>query len=235
MTSPAPWLAHGTVTCPSGRLIIVDPTSFDIGPPRDGFCAVEGLPRTSTLQLVGRRCADDADRVEAIRVVASRAHVRQRRPVGGVVAPGAMLLVADEAALAHWVGDRTLDGLADYVIWGPGAGPVAQHFGLPPLGDGSFGVRDEPESIVVAQVMAVEAVRQKDPERFASDFRPHSHRYQLLRAMWELQQGYGTITLAGAPVCGFFTSWGPGACLISTEHAEDGGLCGVWIQLAQAG
>ncbi len=226
-----PWLELGWVSCPSGKLMVVDPTTLKTET-LTSTCVIEDLARTGRHRVVGRRCATREDRIETVRVQLSDAPVRETRPAGMVVSPAAMLAVVDVGAASTWIGDRSLDGLADYVIWGEGAKAAAEELSIPALSDGSFGWRDEPEALIVAHAMRVEAAREK--ARFQGQYRPHSHEYALIRRMWELQRGCGTMKLAGTELCGFFTSWGPGACPVLSEHAADDSIVGLRIPLEPA-
>ena len=226
-----PWLELGRVTCPSGRLMVVDPTTLKQRETTSA-CVIGDLSPGDEHRVIARRCAERDDRIETVRVVLSGAAVVETRPAGIVVSPAAILAVVDVDAADTWIGDRSLDGLADYVIWGDGAAEIARRLSVPALGDGSYGWRDEPEALVVDHAMPVEAARQR--ANFRSEYRPHSHEYALLRRMWELQRGCGTLSLGDSQLCGFFTSWGPGACPVMSEHSTDGEMVGIRIPLEPA-
>lgn len=57
---------------------------------------------------------------------------------------------------------------------------------------------------------AVEHLRDEQKLKFATDFRPHSHHYQMMSQVRAADTESGTLNVGGAKMCAFMTSWGDG-------------------------
>lgn len=51
--------------------------------------------------------------------------------------------------------------------------------------------------------------------RFALDFRPHTHQWQVMRDVRATRTESGVIDLAGGSLCMFMTTWGDGGFSLS--------------------
>jgi len=150
-------------------------------------------------------------------------------PAGTVAVDKARLMFVDLEALGAWRHEEPTDGLADFVFWGRDAQAAAERFGVPKLDDGTFGFVDLPVMDAVKRGEEIEAARAE--LRIATDFRPHSHHYHLLKQMRGSRTESGTMELAGSTCCAFFTSWGDGFFPVFRELDERGALLRVRIDL----
>ncbi|MFC4072046.1 hypothetical protein [Actinoplanes subglobosus] len=135
----------------------------------------------------------------------------------------ARFVVADADALNSWEHILPLDGLADLVLWGGDKERVAAEFGAPPLDDGLYGWLDLPVEEAYERGLAMEA-RRAEPgaPRFACDFRPHSHHWQVMRLVRASEHEAGVIEVAGADVLMAMASVGDGFFDVYLDVDADG-------------
>jgi hypothetical protein len=198
--------------------------------------ACSGLPRDRPLEISGRRVrapSPVAGRWSCVWLQVSPAPVFRSEPAVTVLVDRARLMFADADALGAWQQEQALDGLADVVFWGRDAEEVAAQLGSPRMvtADGPiFGWTDLPGMEAIEKAEAVVALR--TPQRkFALDFRPHSHAYQLMAQVRATETESGQVEVGGAELCGFATSWGDGAFEVVRDLDRDGGLVRVRIQM----
>jgi len=126
----------------------------------------------------------------------------------------ARFVFADAEALSSWEHVRPLDGLADLVLWGRDEEQVAAEFGMPRLGDSAdvgYGWLDLPAEEAYEQGLALEARRaEPDGPKFAFDFRPHSHHWQVMALVRASDHEAGVIQVGGADILMAMTSVGDG-------------------------
>jgi hypothetical protein len=123
----------------------------------------------------------------------------------------ARFVFADAGALNSWEHILPLDGLADLVFWGRDQAQIAAEFNAPPLADGQYGWLDLPVEEAYERGLALEA-RREEPgaPRFACDFRPHSHHWQVMSLVRASEHDAGVIEVGGADVLMAMTSVGDG-------------------------
>ena len=68
--------------------------------------------------------------------------------------------------------------MADYVFWGRDAEQVAFAFNAPRLESGEYGWLNLPEDHARERGLVVQEYREKNPLRFADDYRPHSDHWR---------------------------------------------------------
>ena len=138
----------------------------------------------------------------------------QSRVVWELGVDHARLVFADADALDSWEHLRPLDGLADLVLWGRDQEQVAAEFGAPRLGDSAdagYGWVDLPARDAFRRGLAIEARRKEiGGPRFAFDFRPHSHHWQVMNLVRASEHEAGVIDVGGAKVLMAMTSVGDG-------------------------
>lgn len=80
-----------------------------------------------------------------------------------------------------------------------------------------YGWKDLPIDEAVRLGERVDEARDQG-RRVAVDFRPHTHHWQLLTQVWNSPFEAGTISLSGAQLFGFMTSWGDGIYEVLLER-----------------
>jgi hypothetical protein len=146
----------------------------------------------------------------------------------------ARLPVIDPDAAGEWTSNETLDGKADFVFWGRDAAALAEAVRAPKLDDGQFGWVDLSVLDAVERGTEAERVQAKRGLKLATDFRPHSHLYQLLAQIRRGDPGSGTVAIGDAEACGFETSWGDGLFEVFRDRDEAGRLVQIRIELEPA-
>lgn len=194
------------------------------------------LPTDRPLPVFASRMggADEVvcDRWQWVEVdVQPRLAVARREEIGPVTVDKARLFFADLDAVGAWQHEEPLDGLADFLVWGRDAALAARTLNIPKLSDTEFGWVDEPVGDVARKGMAVEQEMGKRGWKMATDFRPHSHHFLLMKPLRETQTQSGRIEVGGATACGFNTSWGDGFFPVWRELDATGELVRVRIQL----
>jgi hypothetical protein len=175
----------------------------------------------------------EAGRWSCVWLELSSSPVERSESAGHVLVDRARLMFADVDALGDWEQEEALDGLADVVFWGRDELVIAKRCGAPLLAvpEGQiYGWIGLPFEEALAKANAVAALR--SPERkFALDFRPHSHAYQLLAQVRATETGSGQVNVGGAELCGFATSWGDGAFEVFRDLDASGALVRVRVQM----
>jgi hypothetical protein len=140
------------------------------------------------------------------------------------------VLLCDENNPDHWVHSDCIDGKADFVFWGRDAADLAAAVGAPALPDGQFGWRDLDVDEVVERGTAAEKLRTERGWKLATDFRPHSHHWQLLEQARVAPTTAATIDVGDLRVCLFLTG-GDGVFPVYVDLAADGSPVRIRIQL----
>ncbi|MEU7907190.1 hypothetical protein [Actinoplanes sp. NPDC049118] len=148
----------------------------------------------------------------------------------------ARFVFADADALNSWEHSRPLDGLADLVLWGRDQEQVAAEFGAPRLGDSAdvgYGWVDLPVREAYRRALAIEA-RRNEPggPRFAFDFRPHSHHWQVMGPVGASDHEAGVIQVGGADLLMAMTSVGNGYFPVHLDVDAAGILVALRIDVA---
>jgi hypothetical protein len=143
-------------------------------------------------------------------------------------------MAVDVDKLAAWDDRNSRDGNADVVFWGRDAAAVAAEFGADTIrfaGETDlFGWADLPFDDARERTETLRAVR-SDDRRFAVDFRPHTHHWQVMRDVRAARTKSGVLELAGARLCMFMTTWGDGAFPVLADLDSIGRLLRVRIEL----
>ncbi|RAK28857.1 hypothetical protein B0I29_119195 [Actinoplanes lutulentus] len=136
------------------------------------------------------------------------------RQLGSIFVDHARFVFADVDALGQWVHEETLDGLADLVFWGRDEEQVAAEFhakrtGTP--GDDNFGWLNLPDEKAYQQAVRLQHRQHAEPEvKFAFDFRPHSHHWQVMAGVRASAHDAAAVTVGNAEVMMAMTSVGDG-------------------------
>ncbi len=194
-----------------------------------GCIAVGDVPRSGELAVLGQRMDEpESHRWRAVTIECRpELPVTRQEVLGEVMVDRARLIVADVDALGAWVHETSLDGKADLVFWGKDAESAAATLSAPLQPEGVYGWTDLPLDEAIARSAAVEALGLQ----LSVDFRPHSHHYQLMAQVRASQSESGTLTVGGAQLCGFMTTWGDGMFPVARELGPGGELVRIRIDL----
>jgi hypothetical protein len=172
---------------------------------------VGGVPTDRALRVAATRGQWGWAR---IRIELGDGEVAERRPLTRIRIDHARFAFADADALGSWVHDDSLDGLADVVFWGGDEDEVATEFGAGRTGtpgDDAYGWLSLPIREAYRRAVALEERKRSEPERrFALDFRPHSHHWQVMAAVRAADHEAATLAVGGADVMMAMTSIGDG-------------------------
>ncbi|WP_394620717.1 DUF2185 domain-containing protein [Lentzea sp. JNUCC 0626] len=193
--------------------------------------AVRGLPAGS-LRVLGERLEGEYDgNWRSVWVECAEGEVASSVECGHVLVDKARLLFADATALSAWNNDEPSDGLFDLAFWGRNAAEVATRVSVPPVVVGDeHGWQDLTLEQLRTLHDELEALR-SGGLRFVFDLRPHDDHFRILRGMRSTATESGTIEVGGAPMTGWFTSWGDGAFPVYRDLAADGTLLRVRVEL----
>ncbi len=194
---------------------------------------VSGVPGRELRVVAEPMPQDDPDpgRLRRISVIASERDIARSEQFALVVVDWARLMLVDLDAVATWKHDEPIDGLADFAFWGRDAEVVVKQTGATELESGVFGWRDLAVDEAANRGEQVERLRQQQQLKFATDFRPHSHHYQLMQQVRASSTESGVVTLGAARACGFMTTWGDGIFELHRDLDAHGGLVQIRIEL----
>jgi hypothetical protein len=186
-----------------------DPSFIISGVP---VIVVGGVPAGRALPVTAAPAEDYG--WEYIRVVLQDRPSTGMRYLDRVGVDYARLVFADADALSAWVHEDPIDGLADVVFWGLHEREIAAEFGATRTGtpgDDNYGWLDLPVQDAYAKAVALDQRRGAAPERrFAYDFRPHSHHWQVMAGVRAAEHEAATIDVGGARIMFAMTSVGDG-------------------------
>ncbi len=190
--------------------------------------ALGGLPRDRPLPVL----ATGAGIV--VSVDPASASVTKSVELGEIRVDWARLLFGDADALTAWRHDEPVDGLADVAFWGAAEEAAAAEFAAPELGepgeDGVKGWTGLPMPDAMRLAGALFDWKDADPRRrLMVDFRPHSHHWQVMRAVRASPAEAGTVEVGGARVLCAMTGQGDGWFPVSAELDPTGRLVAVRV------
>jgi hypothetical protein len=197
--------------------------------------AVTGVQADRPLAILGERMPSDGPDAGRWRSVwlecLPGGEVVRSELAGTVAVDEARLMFTDVDALGQWQHEQPLDGQADFVFWGRDAERVARATGAADLGNGQWGWVDLPVRETVQRGIAVEEMRDQNSYKLATDFRPHSHHFLVMRQVRATPTESGTVEVGGVRVCTFMTSWGDGFFPVFRDVDAGGRLVRVRIDL----
>jgi hypothetical protein len=198
--------------------------------------AFSGVPRDRLLPVMGERmpAGPDEGRWRRVWIDVGDGEVVSTREIGHVLVDEARLMAVDADALAAWDDRNSRDGKADLVFWGRDAAAVAAEVGASPIRLGGetrlFGWVDLPFGEARERAQRVGALR-SDDRKFAFDFRPHTHHWQVMRDLRATRTESGVLDLAGARLCMFMTMWGDGAFPVEADLDAAGQMVRLRIEI----
>jgi hypothetical protein len=162
--------------------------------------------------------------------------VARSEKVYDVMVDEARLLFGDADALGAWQHDEPLDGRADFVFWGADAARAARRLRAPAVADeeNTFGWLDLLEADAERRGGRVESLHEQTGWHFATDYRPHSHHWAVMRQVRSSATSSGTVEVGGARVCGLMTSWGDGIFPVFRDFDKAGRLLRLRVELGGA-
>jgi len=195
---------------------------------------VPGVPSDVPLAVFGERmpAGPDAARWRSVWLECRPGGaIASSEQVGYVAVDQARLMFADVDALGAWRHDEPLDGLADFLFWGKDAKKAARRTKAPRAGKNQWGWVDLPVREAVRLGRRVERLKDKHGWKMATDFRPHSHHYQVMEQVCATPTESGTVEVGGARMCTFMTSWGDGCFPVFRDLDVEGRLVRIRIDL----
>jgi len=198
--------------------------------------AVSGVPHDRSLPIMGERMPAGPDEGcwRRVWIELREGETASTRRIGHVLVDEARLMTIDADVLADWDDLNSRDGKADVVFWGRDAAAVAAEVGAGPIRngqrEGSFGWEDLPFDDARKRAKRIHAMH-SDDRKFALDFRPHTHHWQVMRDVRATPTESGVLELAGAKLCMFMTSWGDGAYPVEADLNAAGQVLRVRIEL----
>lgn len=194
--------------------------------------AVCGVPVGPPLPVLGERMPPpDQSQWKRVLVRCNSQPVAHSEKVGHVGVDYARLLIADFDVLGAWRHEDSLDGLADFVFWGRDADQAAHFFLAPSLSLTEFGWTNMPVEEAREKGMAVQEHKQSKNLGMATDFRPHSHHWQVMRETRSSRTESGTTDVDGVRVCNFMTTWGDGVFEVHRDLSSSAELVQLRIEL----
>jgi hypothetical protein len=195
--------------------------------------AVSGVPTGQPLRVLGERSdAPYSDRWGQV-VVECRPNTtaKESQEVGVVGVDYARILIADVDVLGIWKHEESLDGLADCVFWGRDAEQVATAVRAREVANGEFGWIDVPIEAALSYCRTVQEYRDKHSLKIAMDYRPHSHHWQVMKAVRQNDTESSTTELNSQLVCNFMTTWGDGLFQVFRDLDGFGELVQIRIEM----
>ncbi|MGW6013550.1 hypothetical protein [Streptomyces sp. NPDC055210] len=154
--------------------------------------------------------------------------------LGEIRVDWARLFFGDADALSAWRHDDPVDGLADLAFWGAAEADAADEFAAPDLGGpGEKGVKGwtglpVPDAMRLAT--ALFDWKDADPRRrLMVDFRPHSHHWQIMRAVRASPLDSGTVQVGGAQMLCAMTGQGDGWFPVTADLSPTGHLVSIRV------
>lgn len=195
---------------------------------------INGIPHGELRVMAEPMPEDDPDagRLRGITLVVSDHTIARSEHFAYAGVDWARLMFIDLDAVGAWEHDLPIDGLADFAFWGRDAAAVAKRMSADELEQGVFGWRDVPVKAAVERGTEVERLREHEQLKFATDFRPHSHHYQLMKQIRASSTESGMVSIGKARACGFMTTWGDGLFELHRDLDAEGRLVRVRIELA---
>lgn len=174
-----------------------------------------------------RECAvfaEGDDRRRVVVEVRPDAAATSSHVIGHCGVDWARIMFADVEALGAWEHEKPLDGQADFAFWGRDGHLLAEALGVPALDKNSFGWRNLPIAEAFERGLKAERMRDARGWHLGTDFRPHSHHWQLMEQVRASPLQSGTVAIGDAKLCGFMTPGGDGIFDVVAERDAAGNL-----------
>lgn len=189
--------------------------------------AVAGLPKNRSLPLIATPMpeGDFEGRWRSIDIVINEtAAVSKSVTTMGVMVDHGQLICADLEAFGEFKMWESLDGLADFVFWGPDAEVIAKKFNARELDSEEFGWLNVPIDEIGKHAQAVQDYVYEHKSRVGSDYRPHCNLEKLNSQIRNSESEAGQIQLGDSVACGFSNRWGDGIFEVIRDFDQAGKL-----------
>ena len=198
--------------------------------------AVAHVPRGQELPVTGQRCeGEERDKSRWRHVLIDcRPELKPTRTefAGYLGVDEGRLLIADIDALGSWKHDESLDGLADFAFFGKDAEKLAEKVGAQSTGhENEYGWRDLPVDEARQIREAVIRTRDKHKLEATGGVRLHSHHYLAMDQVRSTDTESASLSVGGAWMCLFMTTWGDGAFEVWRDLDDAGQLVRIRIDL----
>jgi hypothetical protein len=196
--------------------------------------AIGGLPVNRSFRVHGLPLLDDefGGRWRCIHVVIEPdAKVARSESVSGVMVEHGQLLCADVKAFGAFRMWESLDGLADFVFWGPDAPGLANEVSAARIDDKLHGWSDLPVDQTAEHAALVQKMIEERGLRIGVDYRPHCNLERLNAQVRSSEHRAGNLALSGSKVCGFDNRWGDGIFPVVRDVDGDGRLIRVRLDV----
>lgn len=193
---------------------------------------VSGVPIDKPIDVLGERMPppDQFRWKQVIINCNSHLSIDRSEKIGHIGVDYARLLVADFDVLGAWQHEDSLDGLADFIFWGKDAKKVAQFLNAPLVSETEFGWTNVPIELAEERGAKVEEYKHTGNLRFVTDYRPHSHHWQVMRDTRTSPTESGMAEINGQKVCNFMTTWGDGIFEVQCDLAKSGEIVQIRIE-----
>jgi hypothetical protein len=196
---------------------------------------LSGVPVGEFLPVLGERMPPpDQSKWKRVLVRCKTHSISRCEKVGHVGVDNARLLIADFNVLGAWHHEDSLDGLADFILWGRDAEKAALSLGVPSLSAAEFGWTNLPVQKAQERGVAVEEHKRTNNLKLATDYRPHSHHWQVMRDSRTTPTESGMTDVDGVKVCNFMTTWGDGIFDVHRDLSNSEELVQVRIEFEPA-
>jgi hypothetical protein len=197
---------------------------------------VSGIPRDKLLLVMGERmpAGPDEGRWRRVWIEMRSGEIVEVRALGDVWVDEARLMAIDVETLASWDDRNSQDGKADVIFWGRDAEAVAAETGAGMVdisaGANIFGWLEMSIDEALRRARHVFGMRSAE-RKFAVDFRPHTHQWQVMSKVRTSPSESGTVEVAGAQVAMFMTIWGDGAFPVEADLDANGQVLRLRVEL----
>lgn len=169
---------------------------------------------------------------EIMLVLQENVETKSSRCIGHVAVDMARLMFCDVECAAHWHHEDSIDGLADFVFWGKDSQRLVNKFSAPQVDGSIYGFVDQPIDQIAKIAIEVQEHVELHHLVAATDFRPHSDHWRMLKALSICDTESGVMDLGNSKCCGFMTSWGDGFFPVYLDLDESGNATRIRIELA---
>lgn len=189
--------------------------------------AVSGLPKDRPLPIVATPMPEGEfeGRWRSIDIVLDdKASVANSLSTMGIMVDHGQFICSDLEAFGEFKMWESLDGLADFVFWGPDAEGVAKKFNAQALESEEFGWIDVAIDEIGKHAQAVQDYVYEHKLRVGSDYRPHCNLEKLNSQVRNSEIETGEIQLKSSTACGFSNRWGDGIFEVIRDFDSEGNL-----------
>ena len=194
----------------------------------------DGLPTDRSMKVIGIPMPEGefAGRWQQIDVIVdAEAKIKDSQTVEGVMVEHGQLMFVGLSPLGEFRMWESLDGLADFVFWGPDAPNLAKDVKADDLGSGEFGWKDRPDDAIGGDAHRVQDRVEADGLAVAVDYRPHCNLEKMNAKMRVSDEDTAQISLGSHKVVGCGNRWGDGIFAVTRLLDRGGRVARVRVEL----